>query len=319
MSGQAGAPQRLHSVETAPRRRSVHFVPGGNDKFLAKALASAADTLVFDLEDSVPPDRKIAARHAVVEWLGSVDAEGKELMVRVNGLDTEWVAADVEAVVPAGPRSLMVPKVDRLDDLVYLDTLVDPVDPAGDLSYFPVATETAAGVFGLPDLGRHRRTDGLCWGAEDLSAALGGGPARDETGQLRPVYVTVRSWCLLGAAAGAIGAVDAVFTDLGDRAGLRREAEEASVMGFVGKITIHPDQIEIVNEAFTPSAEDVAGATALLEAFEANRAAGRFAFSFEGQMVDAPHLVRARRLLRRAGVEIDAGVGVGGAAEGSTP
>jgi citrate lyase subunit beta/citryl-CoA lyase len=294
-----------HSAETAPRRRSVHFVPGGNDRFLAKALASDADTLVLDLEDSVPPDRKDTARSAVVDWLGGIDAGGKELMVRINGVDTPWAAADVGGVVPAGARSLMVPKVDGAAELRALDEHVDPCDPEVAVSYFPVATETPAGVFGLPELGRHPRVDGLCWGAEDLSAALGGGPARDGAGHLLPVYVTVRSWCLLGAAAGGIQAVDAVFTDLGDRDGLRREAEEAAAMGYAGKITIHPDQIDVVNEAFTPTDEEVAGANALLAAFEANRAEGRYAFTFEGQMVDAPHLTRARRLLARAGIDPD--------------
>jgi citrate lyase subunit beta/citryl-CoA lyase len=295
-----------HDASTAPRRRSVHFVPGGNDRFLDKALSSSADTIVLDLEDSVPPDRKEAARTVVAEWLATVEPADKELMVRVNALGTPWVSDDVEAIVPLRPRSLMLPKVSTSDDLAKLDALTARHDPDGVVSFFPVATETADAVVNLPDLGHHPRVDGLCWGAEDLSAELGGGAARDETGRLLPVYVTVQSWCLLSARAAGVQAVDAVFTDLGDEDGLRREAELAAAMGFDGKITIHPGQIEIVNEAFTPSPAAIEEAVELLAEYDRARAEGRMAFSFRGQMVDAPHLTRARRLLGRAGVEPDA-------------
>jgi citrate lyase subunit beta/citryl-CoA lyase len=294
-----------HDASTAPRRRSVHFVPGGNDRFLDKALSSAADTIVLDLEDSVPPDRKEAARAVVAEWLTTVEPGDKELMVRVNALGTPWVTDDIEEIVPLQPRSLMLPKVGSREDLATLDALTARHDQDGDLSFFPVATETAAAVVNLPELGHHPRVDGLCWGAEDLSAELGGGAARDETGRLLPVYVTVQSWCLLSARAAGVQAVDAVFTDLADGAGLRREAELAAAMGFDGKITIHPDQIEVVNDAFTPTIAAIEEAVELLAEYERARTEGRMAFSFRGQMVDAPHLTRARRLLGRAGVEPD--------------
>jgi citrate lyase subunit beta / citryl-CoA lyase len=124
--------------------------------------------------------------------------------------------------------------------------------------------------------------------------------ARDANGELLPVFAHVRSWCLLGAAAGGVPAIDAVWTDLGDLDGLRREAEGGAAMGFDGKITIHPAQIEIVNEAFTPAVEEVEQARALIAAFEEHAAQGRLSFRFEGAMVDAPHLARARRLLARA-------------------
>ena len=286
-----------------PRRRSVHFVPGGNDRFFEKGLASGADTLVLDLEDSVPPERKAAARTAVVDWLTAASDARHELMVRVNALDTEWCADDVAAMVTAGARSLMVPKVSSSADLDGLERLIVGTDPESAVTFFPVATETARGVFAVPDVAAHSRVDGVCWGAEDLSAVLGAVSARGADGRLLDVFAHVRSWCLLGAAAGGVPAIDAVWTDLGDLDGLRREAEQGAAMGFDGKITIHPAQIEIVNDVFTPTADAVARAHALVDAFAEHAAAGRSAFRFEGAMVDAPHVARARRLLARAGIE----------------
>ena len=284
----------------------MHFVPGGNERYLASALASAADTLVLDLEDSVPPDRKVAARASVTEWLSSADvterAGHKELMVRINALDTAWGRDDVSALVELGPRTLMVPKVERTADLDALDETITAADPITAFTFFPVVTETAAGVINLPAVAAHHRVDGVCWGAEDLSAALGASAARDLSGRFLPVFEMVRSWCLIGAAAAGVPAIDAVFTDLADLAGLRAESDLAAAMGFAGKITIHPSQIEIVNEAFTPSPAQIADATELIAAFERHAADGRLSFLHNGQMVDAPHLARAKAVIARAGI-----------------
>lgn len=289
------------TADAPPRRRTVHFVPGGNDRFFAKGLAGEADTLVLDLEDSVPPDHKVAARAAVAEWLGAAPDARPELMVRINALDTEWCADDVAAMVAAGARSLMVPKVSSCAELDDLERMVNATDHHSPVTFFPVATETARGVFAVPEVAGHSRVDGICWGAEDLSAQLGAVSARDDHGRLRDVFAHVRSWCLLGAAAGGVPAIDAVWTDLDDLDGLRREAEAGAAMGFDGKITIHPAQIEVVNAAFTPSAADVDRARALVAEFAAHAVEGRSSFRFDGGMVDAPHLARARRLLTRAG------------------
>lgn len=280
----------------------MHFVPGGNDKFLGKALASGADTIVFDLEDSVAPAAKPGARDAVVEWLGSVNtgatgaATPTELMVRVNSLGTPWIADDIAAVVAAGARSLMIPKPSTTADLDAIAAMA-----GGGVTLFPVATETPTAVVNLPDLAAHPAVDGVCWGAEDLSSELGASASRFADGSLMPVYVTVQSLCLVAARHGSGTAVDAVYPDFRDLDGLRRECELSAAMGWDGKLTIHPDQIEIVNDAFTPSVEAVARARALIEAYAAAAAEGKAAFSFEGEMVDEPHIARAHRLLARAG------------------
>jgi citrate lyase subunit beta / citryl-CoA lyase len=284
----------------------VHFVPGGNERYLATALASAADTLVLDLEDSVPPDRKPAARASVADWLRSADvveqARDKELMVRINALGTAWGRDDVAAFVELGPRALMIPKVEWTADLDALDQVIAGADPMAAISYFPVVTETAAAVVNLAGIAAHHRVDGVCWGAEDLSAALGASAVRDASGRFLPVFETVRSWCLIGAAAAGVPAIDAVFTDLSDLDGLRAESALAAAMGYAGKITIHPSQIDIVNDAFTPSPERIADAAELVAEFERHAADGRLSFVHNGQMVDAPHLARANALLARAGI-----------------
>jgi len=256
------------------RRRSVHFVPGGNERFWAKALAGAADTLIIDLEDSVPAERKPAARAAALEWLADrgplATTPGREAMVRVNAVATPWGRDDVEAIATAGTDSLMVPKVDGPADLDTVAGWLAGAGGADTVALFPVATETALGALNVHAVAAHPRVDGLCWGAEDLSAEVGATSSRRPDGSLRPLFETVRHLCLLGAA-----------------------------MGFTGKITVHPDQIEVVNEVFTPSAGALERAQALVEAFAVNETAGRSAFLFDGQMVDAPHLARARRLLAR--------------------
>jgi citrate lyase subunit beta/citryl-CoA lyase len=283
-------------VNTTTRRRSVHFVPAGNDRFWSRALDSAADTLVIDLEDSVPADRKPAARDAAREWLSDPDAaSGHELMVRVNSLRTPWAEDDLRAMPAAGAHSLMVPKVDTVEQLDRIAAL------AGEsIMLFPVATETALGVVNVHAIAAHPRVDGICWGAEDLSVGLGAASSRMPDGTLRPIFETVRHLCLIGAAAAGVPAVDAVYVDIRDHDGLRRECETGAAMGYSGKITVHPDQIDIVNAAFTPSAADTERAVALVEAFSVNEAEGRSSFVFDGEMVDAPHLERARRLLARA-------------------
>jgi citrate lyase subunit beta/citryl-CoA lyase len=227
-------------------------------------------------------------------------------MVRVNALQTPWGRTDVESLVEAvvghGPLAVMVPKVEKAADLDDLDRVIEATGPRAEITYFPVATETAAGIINLAGVAAHHRVDGVCWGAEDLSAALGASAVRDVWGRFLPVFEMVRSWCLIGAAAAGVPAIDAVFTDLDDLDGLRAESAIAAASGFAGKITIHPSQIDIVNDAFTPSPERIADATALIAAFERHAADGRLSFLHNGQMVDAPHLARAKAVVARAGI-----------------
>ena len=283
-------------------RRAVHFVPGANDKMLAKSIDLAADTLVLDLEDSVTPDNKESARKTVTEWLQKVDFKGRERMVRMNPLDTPWGVADLEATMAGRPDCYMVPKVRTFDDVVRIDGILSGLEkqygyPDRSVALLLLATETPQGLLNIKDLGTHPRVDSLSWGAEDLSAAIGARRNRDERGEFLEVFRYARIMTLLAATAASVQPIDTVFVNVKDPEGFRRDCIEGAWMGFTGKITIHPSQIDIVNDIFSPSPQEVADAEELLAAFEENRKAGRMAFSFRGEMVDVPHLTRARRIL----------------------
>ena len=286
-------------------RRAVHFVPGANEKMLNKSLALEADTLVLDLEDAVTPDNKDAARETVTDWLGQVDFGRQERMVRMNPLETPWGVADLEETMRGRPDSYLVPKVRTRDDVLKIHTIISRMEkecgyPPGEIKLVVLATETPEGLLNIKDFGSCPRVDGLSWGAEDLSAAIGARRNRAEDGSFLEVFRYARIMTLLAATAAGVQPLDTVFVDIRDSAGLRRECVEGAWMGFTGKITIHPNQVGVVNEVFTPSAEEVAESQELLAAFEENQKAGKMAFSFKGQMVDVPHLTRARTILERA-------------------
>ncbi len=287
-------------------RRSLHFVPGASEKMLHKSLATAADSLVLDLEDAVTPDRKEAARGVVAGWLAEVDFGSKERTVRINPLDTPWGLEDLAATMSVPPDAYVIPKVSSLADLERLDAEITTLEtrhghPPGAVGLILVATETPAGVLNLPTFPRCRRVVALNWGAEDLSAALGASRnRRPDGGGYLDVFRHCRVQTLLSATAGGVQPLDAVHVDIRNLDDLRRECQEAAWMGFTGKITIHPDQIGIVNAAFTPSAEEVAEAQRLVEAMTEAESQGLMAIAFEGKMIDVPHLNRARRLLERA-------------------
>ena len=286
-------------------RRTVHFVPGANEKMLHKSLALEADSLVLDLEDAVTPENKDSARETVTDWLKNVDFGRQERMVRMNPLDTPWGVTDLEVTMQGRPDSYLVPKIKTRDDLLKIDTILSRMEkeygyPPGEVKLVVLATETPEGLLNIKDFGSCPRIDALSWGAEDLSAAIGARRNRGEDGTFLEVFRYARIMTLLAATAAGVQPLDTVFVDIRDSEGLRRECVEGAWMGFTGKITIHPNQIETVNAVFTPSAEEIAESHELLAAFEENQKAGKMAFSFKGQMVDAPHLTRARTILDRA-------------------
>ena len=203
------------------------------------------------------------------------------------------------------PDTIVLPKVRNLGDVEAVDRILLELETQAGVAprsvrLLLVATETAEGVLNIATTPRHPRVDAINWGAEDLSAALGARRNRDAHGNYLEVFRYCRSICLLSAVAAAVQPIDAVWVDVKDSAGLRADCESGAAMGFTGKITIHPSQIEIVNEYFTPSAAEVVAAQELLVAFAENERAGRGAFAHHGEMVDMPHLTRARVLLERA-------------------
>ena len=293
----------------ARRRRSLHFVPGGNEKMLLKALALPADGLILDLEDAVPPDRKAATRSVVREWLGAREFGTRERWVRMNPIWGPLGAADLEETVVARPDGYVVPKPRHAGDVRDVAQALDRLEQRhgiqhGSTRLTLIATETPEGLLNIREVASASpRVVLISWGVEDLGAAMGLARVRDAEGRYLDIPRYARVVCAVAAAAAGVDALDTVYTEVADLTGLRRECEDAVAMGFVGKISIHPNQVPIINDVFTPAKEALEEARELVAAFEEHSRRGVYAFTFRGRMVDARHLARARKLLARAGVE----------------
>src|SRR5262249_35761402 len=251
----------------------------------------------------VSAERIETARGMVRDYLlGHRDRSGTRLWVRVNPLSTEKALPDLAAVVPGAPDGVLPPKVTSAADLARLDNYLTALEvregvARGLIRVLVVSTETAPAVFNLGGFGRvSPRLWGMTWGAEDLSAAVGASTNRDESGNLEFTYRLARSLCLLAAVAAEVEPIDTVFTDFRDSKGLVRESQAARRAGFTGKIAIHPDQVEPINQSFTPSAEEVEYARRVVKAFSS----GAGTVALDGKMLDMPHLKQAQRVLRGA-------------------
>lgn len=271
--------------------RSWLFVPADSEKKIARALESEADAIIFDLEDSVAPTAKARARE-ILKGLPKRSG-GPEWWVRINPLRTDDHRQDLEIIGIADVRGIVLPKAESGADVVEL------AHRTGSIPIHAIVTETAASLFGLLSYRDPRSTlVAMSWGAEDLSAALGASSKYDDDGQLSFTYRMARSFCLAGAVAAGVQPIDGVFSDFRDEEGLVAEARAAAREGFTGKLAIHPAQVAPINAAFTPTADEVSHARAIVDAFAAQPDAG--VLSVGGRMVDKPHLVQAERVLLRA-------------------
>lgn len=281
--------------------RSFLFVPADSQRKIDKSFGTSADALILDLEDAVAPERKAEARHLVRDALAR-DRAGRQVFVRVNALDTGLTLTDLSAVMAGAPDGVVLPKCAGRGDVVHLDRLLDGMEAALGLPMrrtriIAVATETPAAVLGLAGyVGSSERLWGLMWGAEDLAGALGASANRSG-GRYRAPFELARNLCLLGAAAAGVVAIDAVFTDIADSDGLLAEACEARVDGFGAKALIHPDQCDIVNQAFLPSEAEIRWAQRVLDALGISSLG---VVRLDGKMIDRPHEIQARRILGMA-------------------
>jgi len=283
--------------------RSLLFVPGHDERKLAKALESGADALILDLEDAVPDAEKPRARGVTAAFVRE-HREHMPLFVRINALSTPFAFDDLAAVACTSPYGVMLPKCESGRDVARLDSLLADREARegvakGTIRILPIVTETAAAMFELGSYAREAgpRLWGMLWGAEDLATDVGASTNRAD-GRYTSPFELARSLCLFGAAAAKVVAVDAVYTDFRDLDGLRDEARAAAAAGFGAKAAIHPAQIGPINEAFSPGAEAVREASAVVEAFARQPDAG--AVNIDGRMFDRPHLRAAQRLLERA-------------------
>jgi citrate lyase subunit beta/citryl-CoA lyase len=282
--------------------RSFLFVPADSERKLEKASACDADALIVDLEDSVTAAARPRARELAAAFLKEQRAAG--IWVRINPLDSADALEDLQAVVPAAPVGIVLPKPRGASDAVKLAKLLDVLEQESDLDpgqtlILPLATERPAALFRLDEYADSTaRLAGLTWGAEDLSAALGASTNRDQSGDWLPPYQLARSLCLFAAAAAGLPAIDTVYTDFRDAGGLARFAAAARRDGFEGMLAIHPDQVAIINKAFVPTSAETERAQRIVELFAANPGAGTL--GMDGEMIDRPHWLQAKRILETA-------------------
>ena len=281
--------------------RSFLFVPADSERKLAKAGDVGADALILDLEDAVAPAARPEARLRAADYIGG----RQNIWVRINPIDTDDSMADLEAVVAAAPAGIVLPKPGSAADVATLADRLDRLEAqhgiaGGSTRIMALCTERPAALFTLDSYaGATPRLSALSWGAEDLGAAIGAKTNRDADGNWLPVFEMARSLCLLAAAAAEVLAIDTVFTDFRDGDGLISYAENACRDGFAGMLAIHPAQVEPINRAFTPSADELARAQRIVALFADNPGLGTV--GMDGKMIDRPHLLQAQRLLRLAG------------------
>ncbi|MET0851158.1 MAG: CoA ester lyase [Candidatus Rokuibacteriota bacterium] len=287
-------------------RRSLHFVPGGNERMMQKALTLPADGLILDLEDAVTPDKKAATRPVVRGWLESRDFGGRERWVRMNPIFSEYAEADLAETIAGRPDGYIMPKPRRAEDVRRVVALLEGLEarhglPVGSTRLIPIATETPEGLLNIREVAAaNPRIVAIAWGIEDLGAAMGLPRVRDDEGRYLDIPRYARVMCAVAAAAAGVEAIDTVYTDIADVEGLARECREGVAMAFTGKISIHPNQIEVINREFTPSRAEADEALALIAAFDEHARKGAGAFAWKGQMMDMPHLTRAKKIAARA-------------------
>ncbi len=280
--------------------RSYLFVPADSERKIAKAMDAGADAVILDLEDSVSADARPAARDIAREYL----AGKQNVWVRINPIDTEDAIADLEAVMPSAPAGIVLPKPRSAADAVLLATRLDELEAAHDLAagqtgIISICTEHPEALFSLHGyVAATPRLTGLSWGAEDLSAAVGATSNRADDGNWLPPYELARSLCLFAAAAADVTAIDTVYTDYRDSEGLAKYAGNARRDGFSGMLAIHPGQVDVINQAFAPTAAELEWATRVVVAFKENPGAGTI--GLDGRMIDRPHLVQAERIVELA-------------------
>lgn len=298
-----------HPAPPVPRMRSWLFAPGDSEKKMGKAQASAADIALHDLEDSVAPENKAAARAMVAEHIAAA-ANRARLWVRINPIAGHDCIADLAAVIPARPGGVFLPKAEGAADITQLHHYLTALEaahgiPQGRTMIAALVTETAAAMFRTGDYAGDypgkARLVAMSWGAEDLSSALGAREQRGTDGAYSHTYEMARSLCLIGAAAAGVAAIETVQPEFRDLEALAERARRVRAQGFRGMLAIHPAQVDPINAAFTPSAEELAHARAVVQAFADHPGAGVVAL--DGAMLDRPHLALAQRLLAEAGAE----------------
>ncbi len=286
------------------KMRSWLFAPGDSERKMTKAAESAADVVIFDLEDAVAEENKPAARRQVHDFLRAHTGDRARLFVRINPLDGPHTLADLAAIMPGKPGGIMLPKVYGRADVDTLHRYLEAFEAAngiaqGSTPVIVLVTETAEAMFHTGDYKGAPRVIALTWGAEDLADSIGAASNRNPDGAYSFTYEMARSLCLLGAATAGVAAIETIQGDFRDLEGLRVRAERVRRDGYRGMLAIHPAQVDVINAAFTPGEDELAEAREVVALFAANPGVG--AIGYKGGMLDRPYLSRAQQLLAQVG------------------
>ena len=282
-----------------PSRRALLYMPGDDRRKIEKALTLGVDCICMDMEDGVAVNRKAEARVTIAKALQELDFGKSEKLARINSVGTGWERDDIDAVLPFHPDGIVIPKIESLDQIKWGSRIIE----AAELKYgWPlnsirmlVGVETAKGILNLKEIASHPRLDGIIFGGEDFAASVGARRTRDATELLY-----ARQSVVVACAAFGLQAIDIVYIDFKDAEGLHAEAEQGAGFGFSGKQVIHPNQVQVTQEAFTPSDAAVAEARRIVETFEASQKEGKGAYALDGKMIDMPLLKNAQKVLERA-------------------
>jgi citrate lyase beta subunit len=280
-------------------RRSLLYVPGDDRRKIEKTLTFGADCICLDLEDGVAQNRKEAARASVAAALRELDFGASEKLARINSVGSGLERDDIEAVLPYRPDGIVIPKIESYEQIEWGSKIIAAAEseygwPPG-LIRMLVGVETARGILNLKEIASHPRLDAIIFGGEDFAASIGATRTREAVELLYARQAVVTACAAFG-----LQAIDIVYIDFKDAEGLRAEAEQGAGFGFSGKQVIHPNQVQVTQEAFTPSEKMIEEARRIVETFEASQKMGKGAYALDGKMIDMPLLKNAQKVLERA-------------------
>ncbi len=282
-----------------PSRRALLYMPGDDRRKIEKSLTLGVDCICMDMEDGVAVNRKAEARAAIAKALQELDFGNSEKLARINSVGTGWEREDIDAVLPFRPDGIVIPKIESLDQVEWGSKIIEAAEmkygwPINSIRML-VGVETAKGILNLKEIASHPRLDAIIFGGEDFAASVGARRTREAAELLY-----ARQAVVVACAAFGLQAIDIVYIDFKDAEGLRIEAEQGAGFGFSGKQVIHPNQVQVTQEAFTPSDAAIAEARRIVETFEASQREGKGAYALDGKMIDMPLLKNARKVLERA-------------------
>lgn len=280
-------------------RRALLYMPGDNWKMITKSITLGVDSICMDMEDGTAVNKKAEARATIAKALQELDFGASEKLARINSVGSGWEKDDIEAVLPYKPDGIVIPKVESFEHVEWTSRIIEDAELKNGWQInsirILIGVETAKGILNLKEIAAHPRLDAVIFGGEDFAASIGAVRTKDA---IELLYA--RQAVIVACAAFDLQPIDIVTVDYKDLDALKAEAEFGARLGFSGKQVIHPNQVPVVQEAFTPSDEAVAYARRIVETFEASQKEGKGAYSLDGKMIDMPLLKNAQKVLARA-------------------